>query len=47
MTRPFRFAVQSFNAESAAQWKDRARAAVDVLALHVELQARFKHHLAA
>ena len=27
MARPFRFAVQSFNAESGKQWKDRARAA--------------------
>lgn len=37
MTRPFRFAVQSFNAESAAQWKDRARAAEDLgySALHL------------
>ena len=37
MTRPFRFAVQSFNAESATQWKDRARAAEDLgySALHL------------
>jgi len=37
MTRPFRFAVQSFNAESAAHWKDRARAAEDLgyAALHL------------
>lgn len=25
MTQPFRFAVQSFNAESASEWRDRAR----------------------
>jgi probable F420-dependent oxidoreductase len=37
MMRAFRFAVQSFNAESAAQWKDRARAAEDLgySALHL------------
>ena len=27
MTKPFRFAVQSINAQSAKEWKDRARSA--------------------
>lgn len=37
MPRPFRFGVQSFNAENARQWKDRARAAEDLgySALHL------------
>jgi len=36
-TRPFRFAVQSFNAESAGEWRDRARKVEDLgySALHV------------
>ena len=35
--KPFRFAVQSFNAESAGEWRDRARQAEDLgySALHV------------
>ena len=35
--KPFRFAVQSFNAESASQWRDRARKVEDLgySALHV------------
>jgi len=35
--KPFRFAVQSFNAESAAEWRDRARKVEDLgySALHV------------
>lgn len=37
MPRPFRFAVQSYNASSAAQWRDRARQAEDLgySALHL------------
>ena len=37
MTKPFRFAVQSFNAQSAKEWKDRARAVEDLgySALHL------------
>jgi len=37
MPKPFRFAIQSFNADNAAQWKDRARAAEDLgySALHL------------
>jgi probable F420-dependent oxidoreductase len=38
MARPFRFAVQSFNAESPAQWRDRAR--------HVEALGYSALHLA-
>jgi len=30
MTKPFRFAVQSFNAESAAEWRDRAKKVEDL-----------------
>ena len=37
MAKPFRFAVQSFNADSAGQWRDRARQVEDLgySALHV------------
>jgi len=37
LPRPFRFAVQSYNASSAAQWRDRARQAEDLgySALHL------------
>ena len=37
MSRPFRFAVQSFNADSAAEWRDRARRVEDLgySALHL------------
>ena len=37
MANPFRFAVQSFNADSAGQWRDRARQVEDLgySALHV------------